>query len=288
MRRRRAPREVTLSAADVEAVNEAALALYRLRDLASFRAQAPHVILRLIRADYCSFSQVRLDIQGRRLSALDIWESSPRRRTGLAREGYERLYFEHPFTQYAITYGIRDTLRLSDFLTLPELRRTALYRQALRPAGIGRQLSIGSLKGGDLSVITLARAETDRDFVDRECALLSAIGPHFELARTNVERESRQRADRRHSLASLGLTPREIEIALLIAEGWSNAAIANALGALVRTIEKHVENMLHKLGVENRAAVAVTVARSVRSDTAPRVEGSALERAFMRPGERRT
>ena len=57
-----------------------------------------------------------------------------------------------------------------------------------------------------------------------------------------------------------GLTTREREVASLIALGKSNRAIAGALVLSERTIAKHVENILSKLGFESRAQIAVWAA----------------------------
>jgi non-specific serine/threonine protein kinase len=52
------------------------------------------------------------------------------------------------------------------------------------------------------------------------------------------------------------LTPREGEIAVLIARGLSNRDIASHLSLAKRTVETHVQNILNKLNVNSRAAVA--------------------------------
>ena len=53
-----------------------------------------------------------------------------------------------------------------------------------------------------------------------------------------------------------GLTAREREVAALIAQGCSNRALADALVLSERTIAKHVENILSKLGVALRTQIA--------------------------------
>ena len=55
-------------------------------------------------------------------------------------------------------------------------------------------------------------------------------------------------------LRSLGLSEREAEVLFWISEGKSNPEIALIIGAAAGTVKKHVENLLAKLGVENRAA----------------------------------
>jgi DNA-binding CsgD family transcriptional regulator/tetratricopeptide (TPR) repeat protein len=54
-----------------------------------------------------------------------------------------------------------------------------------------------------------------------------------------------------------GLTAREREVAALIAEGCSNRILAERLVVSERTIAKHVENILSKLGFSSRAQIAV-------------------------------
>ena len=57
-----------------------------------------------------------------------------------------------------------------------------------------------------------------------------------------------------------GLTPRELEVALLIGRGLSNRAIAKRLRISERTTEKHVENALSKMMVASRTQIALIVA----------------------------
>jgi two-component system nitrate/nitrite response regulator NarL len=56
-----------------------------------------------------------------------------------------------------------------------------------------------------------------------------------------------------------GLTPREFEIARLIAQGRSNKEIARALCIELSTVKNHVHHMLEKLGVRGRAEAAARV-----------------------------
>ena len=51
------------------------------------------------------------------------------------------------------------------------------------------------------------------------------------------------------------LTPREVEVVALIAQGMRNKEIAVALGITEQTVKVHVKNVLAKLGVNDRAAV---------------------------------
>ena len=57
------------------------------------------------------------------------------------------------------------------------------------------------------------------------------------------------------------LTPREREVASLVALGMSNRMIAEALGISLPTAKDHVHNALARLGMASRAELAAAVAR---------------------------
>lgn len=59
---------------------------------------------------------------------------------------------------------------------------------------------------------------------------------------------------------AFGLTQRESEVLLWIAKGKSNRDIGDILGLSSRTVNKHLEQIYVKLGVENRASAAVKAA----------------------------
>ena len=64
--------------------------------------------------------------------------------------------------------------------------------------------------------------------------------------------------------AYTALTPREIEVLLLISEGFRNKEIALHLGISHETVQVHVKNMFAKLDVDDRtAAVHVALRRGI-------------------------
>ena len=94
-----------------------------------------------------------------------------------------------------------------------------------------------------------------------ELAFLSSTGPDELLFRvtelSTVPEEQRLQQ-------TLALTARESQVLLWISRGKSNREIGAILAISPRTVNKHLEQVFVKLGVENRAAAA---ARAVRSLT---------------------
>ena len=63
--------------------------------------------------------------------------------------------------------------------------------------------------------------------------------------------------DRPESLRQLGLAPREAEALLWISKGKTSRETAAILSITRKTVDKHVERIHRKLGVETRTAAAI-------------------------------
>jgi DNA-binding CsgD family transcriptional regulator len=68
--------------------------------------------------------------------------------------------------------------------------------------------------------------------------------------------ERRTAAPTVRELEGLGLSRRQAEVLVWITEGKTNGEIATILGLSERTVEKHVQHILERLGVETRTAAA--------------------------------
>ena len=70
-----------------------------------------------------------------------------------------------------------------------------------------------------------------------------------------------------------GLTDRETEVLRLVAAGWSNQQIADALFITRKTASVHVSNILGKFGVRNRVEAAAVAHRLGLDDAGPPPDG---------------
>ncbi|CAD5371085.1 DNA-binding response regulator [Rubrivivax sp. A210] len=64
-------------------------------------------------------------------------------------------------------------------------------------------------------------------------------------------------------LSTAALTPRETEVLSWVAKGKTNRDVADILGMSPRTVNKHLEHVFEKLGVETRAAAAALASREL-------------------------
>jgi DNA-binding NarL/FixJ family response regulator len=79
--------------------------------------------------------------------------------------------------------------------------------------------------------------------------------------RTPPEPASARAAAASHLQIEYGMTPREIEVAMLIAEGCSNSVVAQRLGISPHTARHHTQRVLGKLGVHSRAEAGARLRR---------------------------
>jgi DNA-binding CsgD family transcriptional regulator len=251
-----------LSHRDFDALQHAILELYAHREADAFRQAVPGIFLRLVPAAYFSFVESRVDLRARRVRITDTWDCpavpKPPDDAKLQRE-----IFLHPFTQYAIRKGVMNAVRLSDFMSLPELKASRLWRNLLAVPDFGRMIGVGSYSGPGISMLSANRHTGDRDFSGRDVTVLNLVRPHFDQARRHADGKASRRVAPGLPIESFGFTPREAEIARWLSRGKSNPEIATVLRMRVRTVEKHVERILGKLGVENRATAAVIVSNSL-------------------------
>ncbi|MFZ5738042.1 LuxR family two component transcriptional regulator [Rhodopseudomonas thermotolerans] len=92
---------------------------------------------------------------------------------------------------------------------------------------------------------------------------MGKLGPNEFLLR--LARDTAADAPAQFS-AEFGLTSRESEVLAWLSKGKTNRDIAQILGLSPRTVDKHLEQIYAKLGVENRTAAAAIATNASRRD----------------------
>ncbi|GAA4829220.1 hypothetical protein GCM10023221_00520 [Luteimicrobium xylanilyticum] len=91
-------------------------------------------------------------------------------------------------------------------------------------------------------------------------AVLAPRVARFVVAHVASSRVGEETVGARHALAQL--TDRERDIAGLVAEGLSNADIAQRVYVSEATVKTHLGRVMTKLGLANRVQVALLVERA--------------------------
>ncbi|CAN5804179.1 N/A [soil metagenome] len=112
---------------------------------------------------------------------------------------------------------------------------------------------------GDMPDLRLGMSLGADDYLPKPVARLDLL----EAVRTRLQRHSQQqgsfapRFDAATPLEKLGISPREAEVLLWMAQGKSNGDIALICGISLGTVKKHANHIFEKLGVEGRTSATL-------------------------------
>ncbi len=160
----------------------------------------------------------------------------------------QQVYQQNPIYPYMQAGGKGPVVRLSDLCSRGTLERTDFYNDIFRPLDLQHQISVIMPRAGWITTLTINR---DQDPAQSVTDLLQFASRHISLAH-----RASQLFGPLHSPAEAihHLTQRERDVFHWMREGKRNSEIAIILGCAPRTVEKHVENILHKTSSETRGA----------------------------------
>jgi DNA-binding CsgD family transcriptional regulator len=171
---------------------------------------------------------------------------------------------QSPSWKYSIEDGSERVLMITDFISQRNFEKTDFYQEVFKPWGVDYQLATVLRTNTHICGFHLHQ---DRPIREELRGVLQALFPNIERAFENAQRRGEPghllRGHRR-DLRELGLTRRESEVLLWIAEGKRDAEIAKILGVSRRTASKHVERILGKLEAETRTGAVARAAESLR------------------------
>jgi DNA-binding response OmpR family regulator/DNA-binding CsgD family transcriptional regulator len=128
-------------------------------------------------------------------------------------------------------------------------------------SSLGNHIRAWADREGGIDAVSKASSEVGAPDGGRiTIAALGRIGSDEYLFQLSPAREDDSLARLRQHF---GLTGREAEVLVWIAHGKSNKDIGDILGLSPRTVNKHLEQIYAKLGVENRSSAAVSALRLI-------------------------
>ncbi|MEU6348384.1 LuxR C-terminal-related transcriptional regulator [Streptomyces sp. NPDC047072] len=180
----------------------------------------------------------------------------------------------HPIAGYYAGGGDRKVVAIDDVAGPGHWHRTPTYRTMHTLFDVDDQIALPlRAPAGAIRSFLLCRPPgervTERDllYARRIQPLLVRVDSHLrELERLRTAAPDRPRPQRR--AAEHGLTPRELTVLSLLAEGLTADAVARRLSISPHTVNSHVERVYRKLGTTNRLTT-VLVARDLGLVTGP-------------------
>jgi DNA-binding CsgD family transcriptional regulator len=112
---------------------------------------------------------------------------------------------------------------------------------------------------GEARALVVAIEIGEPELADRLAALLADV-PGLRLAAPGEPADATLVAEG-ESAPDVALTPRELDVLALVAEGASNKAIARRLEISVHTVKFHIASLLDKLDAQGRAEAVAQGAR---------------------------
>lgn len=177
-------------------------------------------------------------------------------------EVFDRYFRQHPLVRAHGRNPHAVTARLADLVSQSEFHRQPLYNEYYRPIRIEHAMAM-PIHVDQRFLVSFVFNRERRAFSDRERDLAELLRPHVaNLYRYSValDRMTALPRDVSTQRAALPLTRREREVLDWVAAGKTNRDVAAILGASPRTVEKHLERIYEKLGVETRIAAVMRAA----------------------------
>jgi DNA-binding NarL/FixJ family response regulator len=141
--------------------------------------------------------------------------------------------------------------RMTGLQAVRELhRRRSELRMLILSMHDNEQYLYEALRAGAAGYVLKTAA--DRDLVEACRAAMRGEPFLYPGAKTPLIEDYLRRARNDQPLPKESLTPREQEVVKLIAEGYSGRRIAETLVISEKTVERHRENVLEKLGMHDR------------------------------------
>jgi DNA-binding CsgD family transcriptional regulator len=179
----------------------------------------------------------------------------------------DRLFFGHPRVRCQGLDGGTLTRRVSDRGSRRNIQRSALYGNYCRRIGLEYAIAVPLFRSQQ-ALVSVVLNRSGRDFDARDRERLDLLRPHLAFLFSHAQKlaaalPGATPLERWPGVLPpgpcnfSGLTSREGQVMHWLACGKTDADIAALLSISPRTVQKHLEHIYVKLGVETRTAAVM-------------------------------
>jgi DNA-binding CsgD family transcriptional regulator len=165
---------------------------------------------------------------------------------------FDRFFNAHPLVRYHSTHPGGGAARISDLPTGHPFPESALYNEYYRRIGIDHVVALPLMVDRHL-LVSFVLNRKQRDFSNRERAFLNLVREPLSALYRNLVARNRASG----GFANLPITVRERDVLSWLAAGKTDREISAILGMSPRTVQKHLQHIYEKLGVETRIAAVM-------------------------------
>ena len=221
-----------------------------------FARRGVQCLPRLVSCELTTLSVCNLD-SGHRRVVCDQPGAISRREL----EVFDRYFFDHPLVREHGRNPAAVTRRIEDLLPGSAFQRTPLFNDYYRPIRIDHVMAV-PIHVDRHVLVSFVVNRSKRGFSDRDRERVEVIRPHL----GHLYRLSARTAHNDESLAGIEtpLTARERDVLDWLGAGKTDKDIAAILAISPRTVQKHLQRIYEKLGVETRTAAVMRVMSSTR------------------------
>jgi DNA-binding CsgD family transcriptional regulator len=218
-------------------------------DASDFARRGVQCLPRLVSSELTTLSVCNLDTGHRRV-VCDQPGTISRREL----EAFDRHFFDHPLVREHGRNPAAVTRRIEDLLPGITFQRTPLFNDYYRAIRIDHVMAV-PIHVDRHVLVSFVINRSKRGFSDHDRELVEVIRPHLGHLYRLSARTARN--DDRLAEIEMPLTARERDVLDWLGAGKTDKDIAAILTISPRTVQKHLQRIYEKLGVETRTAAVM-------------------------------
>jgi len=169
---------------------------------------------------------------------------------------YIEHYYDVDYLKLLYPFSKTVCYRDTDIISNDNRKNSEMYLKFIKPQKLDMGCGIIVTQEGEVkALINLLRIEGDSNISDYEMSILDTFRPHLEKNILHYYERSKSSCiedDYLDKKKIFHLSGREVEIAKLISEGYSNNEIGETFNISPSTVKKHISNIFKKTGVNRR------------------------------------